>query len=205
MEKRLREKVLKDVFFVKGAQTLAQCPSGLLPELAFLGRSNVGKSSLLNALWGRRRLAYVSKKPGKTTEINFFSVDKKCFYVDMPGYGYARVAKTLKESWGRNLEAYIGKRANLEHVFVLVDSRHGLKESDQTTCLWLAHLGRPFSVVFTKSDKTNPEGREVCVSALQAIWSDPVCGQDYFFVSIKRPETLASLLDFIDSLLEEKN
>jgi GTP-binding protein len=128
-------------------------PESTLPEIAFAGRSNVGKSSLLNRLVGRKKLALVSRTPGRTRQINFFRVNDRFVLADLPGYGYARVSKERKTEWRPLLEKYIGKTSQLAGVVQLLDMRREPSEDDVAMLDFLAHLGMPTIVVLTKSDK----------------------------------------------------
>ena len=132
--------------------TIAQLPKPTTPEVSFVGRSNVGKSSLLNRLLGRKQLARVSSVPGKTANINFFDVDGVKF-VDLPGYGYAKVSKTEKEKWGGIMERYLEDREELCAIFLLVDVRHEPTADDQMMYDWIKHFGYDCVVVATKADK----------------------------------------------------
>lgn len=139
--------------FIKGVVALPQLPEAHIPEVAFAGRSNVGKSSLLNALTGRRGLARTSNTPGRTQELNFFNCASRLMLVDMPGYGYAKVSKTEREAWGKLIRAYLRGRPNLRCAFVLVDSRHGLKENDLEIMTMLDETAVAYRVILTKADK----------------------------------------------------
>ena len=130
-----------------------QCPTGSLPEIAFSGRSNAGKSSIINTLLNRRNLARVAMTPGKTREINFYNVDGKLYLVDLPGYGYAKVSKEKKRSWGDVVDTYLHSRRQLKLVVLLVDIRHTPSEDDKVMYDWLAGNGVPHLVVATKADK----------------------------------------------------
>jgi GTP-binding protein len=130
-----------------------KCPAPILPEYAFIGRSNVGKSSLINMLIGKKNLAKTSATPGKTRLINHFIINGKWYLVDLPGYGYAKVSKESKASWDKMIREYLLKRKNLLNVFVLVDSRLEPQKIDIAFINWLGEKGVPFSIVFTKSDK----------------------------------------------------
>jgi GTP-binding protein len=132
-----------------------QFPAPTLPEFAFLGRSNVGKSSLLNALVGDKRLAFTSSTPGRTQSINFFRVDGKYVFVDLPGYGYARVPAQVTRQWKALVESYLLQRETLELSFLLLDSRRGWMQADLDLKSWLDHHGRNYTVVATKTDKLN--------------------------------------------------
>lgn len=122
-------------------------------EVAFAGRSNAGKSSAINALAGRHRLAFVSKTPGRTQTINFFGVGKNRRWVDLPGYGYAKVAKAEREHWGELISAYLTQRSSLIGLILLADSRHGIKPMDEQLIEWFMPTGHPVHVLLTKSDK----------------------------------------------------
>lgn len=139
--------------FIISAASPAQFPSRPIPHLVFAGRSNVGKSSLLNALVKRKNLAQTSKTPGKTRMINFFLVNDRMFFVDLPGYGFARVSKNERMQWEKLIESYFFDRSNIAVVFQLIDIRHDVKDSDLQLHQWLTHFQVPFHVVLTKADK----------------------------------------------------
>lgn len=139
--------------FVLGCVKLDQVPDGSMPEIAFAGRSNVGKSSLLNALVRQKALARTSNTPGRTREINFFNLGERLMLADLPGYGYARVSKTQVKQWTGLVDAYLKGRVNLRRTCVLIDSRHGLKESDRAVMGMLDKAAQPYQVVLTKVDK----------------------------------------------------
>lgn len=139
--------------FVLGVANLRQLPSDGVAEVAFLGRSNVGKSSLINTLCGRKSLARVSTEPGKTRELNYYLINKAFHFVDLPGYGYARVPDQVRSSWGTMIEQYLKGRSQLRLAVQLVDARHGLSELDKMMVGWLDFFRIPFAVVLTKADK----------------------------------------------------
>lgn len=139
--------------FFKSSSKLEECPQTTKPEYAFIGRSNVGKSSLINMLTGRNKLAKTSSTPGKTQLINHFEINDDWFLVDLPGYGWAQVSKTSKEKWKKMTEQYLLERENLACVFVLVDSRHEPQKVDVDFMEWLGYAEIPFCIIFTKADK----------------------------------------------------
>lgn len=139
--------------FIRGIADLKQLPEAYLPEIAFAGRSNVGKSSLINALTRRSTMAHVSNRPGRTAQLNFFSLSGRLCLVDMPGYGYAKVSKTERAIWDGLIRNYLRGRPTLQCVFVLVDSRHGLKDSDREIMKILDETAVPYRVILTKADK----------------------------------------------------
>lgn len=139
--------------FILSATSPAQFPNLRLPEFAFLGRSNVGKSSLLNVLAGTKGLAHTSAQPGRTQAINFFTIGDKITFADLPGYGFAKVPLTIKNQWKDLVEAYLRGREQLSLCFLLLDARRGWMEHDEELRRWLEHQGRPYQVVATKIDK----------------------------------------------------
>jgi len=144
---------IKSVEFVTSVAKVGKTPADGLPQIAFAGRSNVGKSSLLNALFKRKKMALVSSTPGKTRLLNFFLVNEKIYFVDLPGYGFANVPMKMREEWGQLVENYLQKSENLKCVVVLTDSRHDVQKMDQQLIGWLAQNDIPFIVVGTKADK----------------------------------------------------
>ena len=142
--------------FVAGVATIAGLPPDGLPEIAFAGRSNVGKSSLLNALTGRTSLARVSHTPGRTRQLNFFSLADRLMLVDMPGYGYAEAAKSEIAAWTELIRLYLRGRAGLRRACVLVDARHGIKPTDRPLMAMLDEAAVSFQIVLTKADKVRP-------------------------------------------------
>jgi GTP-binding protein len=148
----------RDARFVAGAPEVCTLPRDSLPEVAFAGRSNVGKSSLLNALTSRRTLARTSNTPGRTRQINFFDLDRRLMLVDLPGYGYAEAPKNEIRRWTALLRGYLRTRTTLCRVCLLVDSRHGIKEIDHPLMQMLDESGVSYQVVLTKTDKAEAGG-----------------------------------------------
>ncbi len=139
--------------FIKSAVWPPQYPPGILPEIAFVGRSNVGKSSLINALVGRKNLAKTSNTPGRTQLINFFTINEKISFVDLPGYGFAKVSQSVKKDWGDMIEAYLRERQNLAIVIFILDLRRNPSEDDLSLRNWLDHYHIPYIYILTKADK----------------------------------------------------
>jgi ribosome biogenesis GTP-binding protein YsxC/EngB len=139
--------------FVIGAVRREQLPEDGLPEIALAGRSNVGKSSLINRMIERKNLARTSSQPGKTQQLNFYRVNGSMYFVDFPGYGYAKVSKAQRAKWGRFIESYIREREQLKLQLLIVDLRHPPTEDDRLMYDWLRHFGIPTCVVATKADK----------------------------------------------------
>ena len=148
--------IIKTAEFVKSSQKWEDCPVATLPEYAFIGRSNVGKSSLINAIMNNKYLAKTSQTPGKTQLINHFLVNENWYLTDLPGYGYAKVSKSIRKDFEKLITNYILNRPNLVNLFVLVDSRHTPQKIDLEFIQWCGESGIPFSLVFTKADKLKP-------------------------------------------------
>ncbi len=149
--------------FVKGVVRIGDLPTGALPEVAFAGRSNVGKSSLLNALVGQKALARTSNTPGRTREVNYFLLDERAHLVDLPGYGYARAPKSQVAGWNTLIEDYLRGRANLKRVFLLIDARHGLKKSDAPILELMDMSAVSYQAVLTKADKLKARDLETVI------------------------------------------
>lgn len=139
--------------FLISSPDLKSCPEGKLPEYAFIGRSNVGKSSLINMLTGKQNLAKISQTPGKTRLINHFIVNEEWYLVDLPGYGYAKISKSDRAKWKKMIDTYLLRRENLVCTFILIDSRHDPQNNDLEFMAWMAENQLPFVLVFTKTDK----------------------------------------------------
>lgn len=168
---------IKSARFALSAADLEDCPPAELPEFAFIGRSNVGKSSLLNKLCNQKGLARVSSKPGHTRTINFFVINEDWCFVDLPGYGYARTGKADRFRFQDTVADYLEYREGLLHVFVLIDSRLDPQQIDLDFLTWLAGCGVPFSLVFTKTDKVKPKKREANRKKFLAALAETVEGE----------------------------
>ena len=147
--------IIKSAEFTVSNTEISKCPEPKLPEYAFIGRSNVGKSSLINMLTNNSKLAKTSQAPGKTRLINHFLINNNWYVVDLPGYGFAKTSKSMRESWQKMIAAYMQKRTNLMLVFVLIDSRIPPQRIDIDFINWLGQNGVPLNIVFTKTDKIN--------------------------------------------------
>lgn len=180
---------------------VAKCPKGPLPEYAFIGRSNVGKSSLINMLMQRKSLAKTSGRPGKTQLINHFLINKNWYLVDLPGYGYARVSKSSKKVFQKFITNYFEKRKQMVLAFVLVDCRHEPQPIDMEFMQWLGERGIPFHIIFTKADKLKPKALERNIGAytekMLESWEEmPV----YFITSASNATGRDEVLNYIEEL-----
>lgn len=190
--------------FIAGVATLDRMIDSSLPEIAFAGRSNVGKSSLINALTGRKTLARTSHTPGRTQQINFFDLSNKMHIVDLPGYGYARASKTKIQAWNDLIRIYLRGRQTLRRVCVLVDSRHGVKEVDTEIMKMLNDAAVTFQVVLTKSDKIKKHEIESRVKEMETLLNKhPAAFPQVIITSSAKgygvPELRAILNDVISS------
>ena len=147
--------IIRSASFVRSSTSIEQCPPPVKPEFGFIGRSNVGKSSLINMLTGWSRLARISTDPGKTRTINHFIINDCWYLVDLPGYGYAKISLKIRNRWIKSVEEYILKRENLASLFVLIDSRHEPQKSDLDFMEFLGINQVPFARIFTKTDKVS--------------------------------------------------
>ena len=160
--------------FIIAAGTPETFPKDRLPEIAFLGRSNVGKSSLLNAVTGQKRLAFTSNTPGRTQTINFYRIDGSFYFVDLPGYGYARVPPRVALEWKKLIEQYLEKRVTLKLSCLILDARRGWMEKDLELKRWLEYHGRPYLVIATKIDKLNQSEVERGLRAIRQEGVEPL-------------------------------
>ena len=196
--------IIKSSEFMTSAVKRNQYPIEFRPEVAFVGRSNVGKSSIINALTNRKKLAKVSQTPGKTRLINFFLINNEVHLVDLPGYGYAKVSKKEKESWGKTIETYLTEREQLRKVILLVDSRHKPTEDDILMYEWIKHFGYNVVIVATKSDKLSnnqiPKAKKLIEETLNLTDED----EFYLFSSVNK-KGKEQLIDNIFGDLVEEN
>ncbi len=184
----------RDCRFVAGAGDAASLPDESLPEIAFLGRSNVGKSSLVNALTGRRMLARTSNTPGRTRQINFFALDRRLMLVDLPGYGYAAASKSAITAWTRLVQHYLRGRASLRRVCLLIDSRHGIKEPDRPIMQLCDTSGLSYQVVLTKIDKLGPAALAAVAEAVAAeLARHSAAHPEIHLTSARREQGIAAL------------
>ncbi len=190
--------------FVISNSDVARCPKEKFPEYAFIGRSNVGKSSLINMLTDRKSLAKTSGRPGKTQLINHFSINKNWFLVDLPGYGYARVSKSSKKVFQKFITTYFSKRTQLVSAFVLVDIRHDPQKIDLEFMQWLGENHIPFSIIFTKADKLTknqlPKNIESYTSEMLNYWEEM---PNYFITSSSSGMGKKEVLSYIDEINKE--
>ena len=189
---------IKEARFIISNTDIEKCPAPNKPEYAFIGRSNVGKSSLINMLTNKKSLAKTSGKPGKTQVINHFIINEEWYLVDLPGYGYAKVPITERKKWEKFIRKYILERENLYCLFVLIDSRHEPQTVDLEFMEWLGISRIPFAMVFTKIDKLKPEELEINLNVyekkMQESWEKM---PDFFVTSAETRHGKAELLDFI--------
>ena len=190
--------VIKTASFVKSSGKWQECPDPNLPEYAFIGRSNVGKSSLINAMMNRKDLAKTSGTPGKTQLINHFLVNENWYLTDLPGYGYARVSKSTRKDFEKLITNYILNRKNLVNLFVLIDIRHTPQKIDLEFIEWCGENGIPFSIAFTKADKLKPSEKirnvEAYKTELLKTWEDL---PETYITSAEKKEGGEEILSFI--------
>lgn len=181
-----------------------KCPEDTRPEFAFIGRSNVGKSSLINMLTSRKEMAHTSKKPGKTQMINYYLVNQQWHLVDLPGYGYAKRAKTTRAKWRKMLQDYLVKRPNLVGTFILIDSNVSPQKNDLDFINWMGEMQLPFLLVFTKADRLKPEELSQNIQLFQQTmlesWEEL---PRQFTTSSNTGEGRQEMLDYIESLRED--
>ncbi len=193
--------IIKNSEFTISAPTVSKCPEDNKPEYAFIGRSNVGKSSLINMLCNHKGLAKTSSKPGKTLLINHFIINKEWYLVDLPGYGYAKNSKSVRAKLEQMIAQYILQRKQLMNVFVLIDIRHEQQTIDREFIDWLGKSNVPFSIIFTKADKLTA-GRAksnalLWMKKLEYTWEEL---PPYFITSAEKKTGKEEVLDYIESI-----
>ncbi|MFA5537878.1 MAG: ribosome biogenesis GTP-binding protein YihA/YsxC [Gemmobacter sp.] len=182
------------VEFLKGVVAMGGLPAADRPEVCFAGRSNVGKSSLINALTGRKALARASNTPGRTQEINYFTLGESHYLVDLPGYGYAEAPVAVVTKWQALLKAYLSGRPTLRRAFVLVDTRHGIKRPDEEIMALLDRAAVTFQVVLTKTDKVNAATREATLKQVRtALAKHPAAFPEIVVTSSEKGEGIETL------------
>lgn len=197
---------IKEARFIISNSNVEKCPKPDRPEYAFIGRSNVGKSSLINMLTNKKSLAKTSGRPGKTQLINHFLINNEWYLVDLPGYGYAKVPKKEKVKWEQFLRRYILKRNNLYCVFVLIDARHKAQLVDLKFMEWLGVSEVPFSIIFTKTDKLRKEELEINLKAYEEkLFETWETMPGYFISSAETGEGKDKILDFIENINHPEN
>lgn len=180
--------------FVRGVMTYDQLPSGNLPEVAFAGRSNVGKSSLINAITNNKNLARASTTPGRTQQLNYFAIGKDAFLVDLPGYGFAQAPKKTVEAWTQLVFTFLKERAQLKRVFVLIDSRHGIKKVDAQMMDMLDKAGVSYQLILTKQDKITPSFAGQILSQTQQIAkTHTACYPEVLITSAEKKEGISDV------------
>lgn len=198
--------IIKTAEFTISSPTVTRCPKDTKPEFAFIGRSNVGKSSLINMLTGRKALAKTSATPGKTLLINHFLINREWYLVDLPGYGFAKGSKTMRQKLEQMIAQYLLQREQLVNVFVLIDIRHPQQKIDREFIDWLGQSGVPFSIVFTKADKLSKTkvlpAAKVWMKELENTWEEL---PPYFITSSEQRLGRDEVLDYIDQINNQNN
>ena len=192
---------IKHTAFAGSYPSEPQCPTDGKPEYAFIGRSNVGKSSLVNMLTGRKNIAHISRTPGKTQLINYYLVNGEWYLVDLPGYGYARISKSKRREWRRMIEGYLQKRQTLQCAFILLDANVPPQQIDIDFINWLGKAAIPFVIVYTKTDRLKPEELEANVLKIQQAllehWNEL---PQQFITSAVKNEGQEGILQFISEV-----
>ncbi|UBZ11427.1 ribosome biogenesis GTP-binding protein YihA/YsxC [Leeuwenhoekiella palythoae] len=196
---------IKSAEFLVSNSNVAKCPKNKMPEYAFIGRSNVGKSSLINMLTDRKNLAKTSGRPGKTQLINHFVINQSWYLVDLPGYGYARVSKKVKKEFQKFITQYFEEREQLVSAFVLIDCRHEPQPIDREFMQYLGEKQIPFSIIFTKADKLKPKALERNIEhykqeLLAGAWAEM---PNYFISSATNSTGKDEILDYINAINEQ--
>lgn len=196
--------IIKSVNLETVCGITSKLPENLLPEIAFAGKSNVGKSSLINGLMNRKSLARTSSQPGKTQTINFYNINEALYFVDLPGYGYAKVSESIKEKWGKMIENYLHKSKQLRTVFLLIDIRHEPSANDKNMYEWINYNGYEPVIIATKLDKINRSQRAKHIKMIREGLGMPKNGLIFPFSAVTK-DGRDEIWEYIDSLvIEEK-
>lgn len=196
--------IIKSATFICSNTKISALPAPNMPEYAFIGRSNVGKSSLINMLVNQHGLAKTSQRPGKTQLINHFLINEKWYIVDLPGYGYAKVSKSSRENWEKFIRNYITKRESLQCVFVLIDSRLEPQKIDLEFCCWMGEIQVPFALLFTKADKQSSAKTDKSVAAFKKAlkgWFEEI--PPYMVTSAEKGQGRDEVLQFIEQVNQD--
>lgn len=187
--------------FIKSIYDLRALPNSVLAEFVFVGRSNVGKSSLINIICNKKKLAKIGSVPGKTRQLNYFLINEKFYLVDLPGYGYAKVPEQIRAGWRKLVEDYISERSNVKLVFVLIDSRHEPTYLDELMVSWLEYYEIPFAIVLTKSDKISSNKMQKQIYRASKIVNNEDLCIDYIPFSTMTGEGKYEVLKLIEDYL----
>ncbi|MBS1519129.1 MAG: YihA family ribosome biogenesis GTP-binding protein [Bacteroidetes bacterium] len=188
--------------FIKSIFDLRALPNSVLSEFVFVGRSNVGKSSLINVICNKKKLAKIGSVPGKTRQLNYFLINEKFYLVDLPGYGYAKVPEQIRAGWRKLVEDYISERQNVKLVFVMIDSRHEPTYLDELMVSWLEYYEIPFAVVLTKSDKISPNKMQKQIYRSSKIVNNEDLCIDYIPFSTITGEGKNEIIKLIEDYLD---
>lgn len=193
---------IKQATFIKSAPNIEHCPTDHIPEICFAGRSNVGKSSLINALTNRKKLAKTSNTPGKTRELNYYLINESFYLVDLPGYGFAKVSKAEKKIWGNHMQTYLLQRESLQIVFIILDSRHEPSTLDKEFMFWLAEHQIAFCCVLSKSDKLSKNQQQMSVAALKRLLKSMNIEVPILLTSAESKSGIQELLELIQEFTD---
>jgi GTP-binding protein len=189
--------------FIKSIFDLRALPNSVLAEFVFVGRSNVGKSSLINSICTKKKLAKIGSVPGKTRQLNYFLINEKFYLVDLPGYGYAKVPEQIRAGWRKLVEDYISERQNVKLVFVLIDSRHEPTYLDELMVSWLEYYEIPFAVILTKSDKISANKMQKQIYRASKIVNNEDLCIDYIPFSTVTNEGKNEVLKLVEEYLKD--
>lgn len=195
--------IIKSVNLETVCGITSKLPENVLPEIAFAGKSNVGKSSLINGLMNRKSLARTSSQPGKTQTINFYNINEALYFVDLPGYGYAKVSESIKEKWGKMIENYLHKSKQLRTVFLLIDIRHEPSANDKNMYEWINYNGYEPVIIATKLDKINRSQRAKHIKMIREGLGMPKNGLIFPFSAVTK-DGRDEIWEYIDSLVIEQ-